>query len=185
MTEWRVCIENDNYEVSDEGQVRRHTAGRGTYPGRILRLKCSKQKKHWYYRIGLTKGDITTDYSVHTLVCSAFNGPAPSPKHEVAHIDGDPHNNAASNLRWATPRENHADKIRHGTLLEGERCYNTKISDQDVANIRLLGALAVPPSQREIAELFGITQSYVGAILRREKRRNRGRLMEDANAHQS
>jgi hypothetical protein len=52
---------------------------------------------------------------VHTLVCTTFHGPRPTPEHEVAHWDGDKDNNAASNLRWATPAENQADSVRHGT----------------------------------------------------------------------
>jgi hypothetical protein len=44
---------------------------------------------------------------VHRLVCRAFNGPAPTTEHlQVDHIDNDPGNNDASNLRWCTRSEN-------------------------------------------------------------------------------
>lgn len=42
---------------------------------------------------------------VYQLVCMAFMGPRPSDKHTVDHIDGNCSNDAAYNLRWATPKE--------------------------------------------------------------------------------
>ena len=44
-------------------------------------------------------------FSVHRLVCRTFKGAPPTPTHTVDHIDGDPTNNSADNLRWATKRE--------------------------------------------------------------------------------
>jgi hypothetical protein len=57
---------------------------------------------------------------VHHLVLEAFVGPRPA-GHEAAHGDGDKTNNALANLRWATPKENAADRYRHGTVLFGTR----------------------------------------------------------------
>jgi hypothetical protein len=45
---------------------------------------------------------------VHTLICSAFRGPRPTPEHTVDHKDGDTINNCIENLRWA-------DKIEQST----------------------------------------------------------------------
>ena len=45
-------------------------------------------------------------YKVHQLVCEAFHGPRPSPKHVVMHLDDNPLNNRADNLKWATQKEN-------------------------------------------------------------------------------
>ncbi|WP_208609489.1 HNH endonuclease signature motif containing protein [Streptomyces atriruber] len=53
--------------------------------------------------------------SAHFLVCVAFHGPRPTASHQVAHGDGDPTNNRPCNLRWATPAENSAGAVRHGT----------------------------------------------------------------------
>jgi hypothetical protein len=57
---------------------------------------------------------------VHRLVLETFVGPRPA-GHQAVHGDGDRYNNALTNLRWATRKENEADKRRHGTLLLGAR----------------------------------------------------------------
>lgn len=53
--------------------------------------------------------------NIHVMVCEVFHGPRPTPQHQVAHINGDRLDNRAANLRWATPSENIADQVRHGT----------------------------------------------------------------------
>ncbi|CAJ1399515.1 unnamed protein product [Effrenium voratum] len=46
-------------------------------------------------------------YMVHRLVARAFLGPPPFAAYtQINHIDGDPHNNAANNLEYATPSQN-------------------------------------------------------------------------------
>lgn len=53
------------------------------------------------------------NYCSHFLVCLAWHGPRPSPRHQVDHIDRDRWNNRASNLRWVTPRENQLNGKNH------------------------------------------------------------------------
>lgn len=55
----------------------------------------------------------TKSMGVHRLVCEAFHGQKPTPKHMTAHWDGNKKNNRPSNLRWATASENQADRVRH------------------------------------------------------------------------
>lgn len=43
---------------------------------------------------------------VHRIVCTAFNGPAPTEQHVVDHIDTNRQNNRPENLRWLTRLEN-------------------------------------------------------------------------------
>ena len=97
------------YEVSDIGRVRsvaRYVPARwGTrfVPERILR--CAKAR---YVLASLSVNGVAKTHGVHRLVCEAFHGPAPSKAH-AAHKDGNPHNNRADNIYWASVVENCAD----------------------------------------------------------------------------
>jgi len=59
-------------------------------------------------------------YRLHKLVCEAFNGAKPFDDAVVMHIDGDSTNNAASNLKWGTQKEN----MNHEKFLEYRRSTN-------------------------------------------------------------
>ena len=65
---------------------------------------------------------------LHRIVCYVFNGPPDSDMHRyVHHIDGNPSNNEAVNLKWVTVGENNCERTRTtlNTLLskpvEGRR----------------------------------------------------------------
>jgi hypothetical protein len=76
---------------------------------------------------------------VHQLVMLAFVGPQPAGS-QVRHLDGNPLNNALSNLCYGTPKENGEDAARHGSLA-GENNAAAKITWAIAAKIRLLTRL--------------------------------------------
>lgn len=100
---------------------------------------------------------------VHRVMCKEARGPQPTPEHEVAHSCG---NNRCVNprhLRWATTVENQADRVAHGTSNRGSRHGCSKLSEDDVREIRSLhGKVA----RREIADRFGVRPSTVNLIVR-------------------
>ena len=100
---------------------------------------------------------------VHRLACEAIHGPPPTPKHEAAHLCGKGHNGCCNpqHVRWATPAENCADALAHGTQARGERNGRTKLGESDVLQIRALHG-AMP--QREIAKIFGVSQGQINRI---------------------
>lgn len=104
---------------------------------------------------------------VHRLACESANGPPPSPKHHAAHSCGNGSKGCVSpwHLSWKTPKENHADKILHGTANRGEANYAAKLTDADVREIR---RLAGRMPQSKIGQIFGIEQTTVSGIVRRE-----------------
>lgn len=73
---------------------------------------------------------------VAIAVLTAFKGPCP-PGRECCHGDGDKRNNTLKNLRWDTRKNNHADKVVHGTTNRGERSPTAKLKASDVRRIRI------------------------------------------------
>lgn len=60
-----------------------------------------------YYRVGLTKNKKIKQFFIHRLVAETFiPNPNPETKIYVNHIDSDKSNNASSNLKWVTAKEN-------------------------------------------------------------------------------
>lgn len=74
---------------------------------------------------------------VHKAVASTFI-PNPLNKPTVNHKDGDPKNNAVSNLEWATAQEQseHAAAVLHRNC--GENNYNSRFTNKDVLDMRQL-----------------------------------------------
>lgn len=107
---------------------------------------------------------------VHRLVLEAFVGPAPAGT-EGCHNDGNPQNNALSNLRWDTHAENMLDQVRHGTkaappTFRGETHPMTKLTAGDVLFIR-----AQPQRRGLLAEMsrrFGVSDITIKRIRDRQ-----------------
>lgn len=102
---------------------------------------------------------------VHRLVAEAFCG-TPEPGHEVCHNDGNRFNNAASNLRWASRKENMADKIGHGTALIGSQHPAAKLTDAMVHQMRADRASGLSMSQ--LSARFGVSRMTCSRIVNRK-----------------
>jgi hypothetical protein len=122
MEEWRPVVGFEEfYQVSDAGQVqsldrkvrRRH--GLATLGGKVLRPWTINTGRLCVSLFG--EGGRQRRALVHHLVLEAFVGPCP-PGQEGCHGNGDFTDNHVANLRWDTPKGNHADKRRHGTIYQ-------------------------------------------------------------------
>ena len=80
----------------------------------------SDQGKALQVVVGSRSDGTRTSKNIGALVLLAFGFTQPVGT-EVAHWDGDYRNNFLGNVRWATHRENLADRERHGTMPRGER----------------------------------------------------------------
>lgn len=151
------------YSVSNLGRVRSEarvvtyaSGKRQTVRQRILR---EATKRSGHRSVQLHRGGVRRRLHTHRLVAFEFIGPPPSPLHEVAHNDGDPSHNEVGNLRWATRRDNHMDKVAHGTHNRGNQHPNHKVTDAQVRRIR---GDARP--NKAIAAEYGIAWQTVWAI---------------------
>lgn len=160
------------YEVSNLGRVKaleRKTPCNNRWgetvqrrPERILKATMSGP----YLSVGLNWRGVKRRRTVHRLVCEAFHGPCPSEKSHCAHSDGNPLNNNASNLRWASVRENAEDARRHGTMRVGERSNLSKVTEADVREIRRQAADGA--SAAVIANAYSFTAAGIQKIINRE-----------------
>lgn len=147
MTEtWRAVVGFEgSYEVSDLGRVRslaREVECRSRNGSRFVRnipgkIKATKRHPFGYHELQLYRDGKRTDALVHALVLTAFVGPCP-PGQECCHRDGDPSNNALSNLRWDTRNENHRDAVRHGTHHQTRKTHCPQGHEYSAENTYLM-----------------------------------------------
>jgi hypothetical protein len=99
---------------------------------------------------------------IHRIVLEAFAGPCPEGK-ECAHKNGKCDDNRLSNLEWKTHKDNMADRIPHGTHLEGEQITTSKITNS--AAVKIADMLRdTGLSQVAIASACGATVAVVRTI---------------------
>lgn len=103
--------------------------------------------------------------SIHSLVALTFIGPRPK-GFEVGHKDGNRFNNSVSNLEYITPKQNSEIKNSHSTMIRGEKHPKTKLTSQQILEIRNLRGKM---HQRLIAAKFGIGQDAVSKIQLRKR----------------
>jgi hypothetical protein len=99
--------------------------------------------------------------ATHLLVLEAFCGPRPLGA-EGCHNDGNPMNNALSNLRWDSKRNNEADKKRHGTANVGSRNGRAKLTEPQVHQIK--EKLSEGVSRNQVAREFGVSPRTIYGI---------------------
>jgi hypothetical protein len=104
--EWRPAPGYEGlYEISSKGLV-------WSLRRRIV-LKAHPNNKG-YLHVGLHKDGVQKTVYIHQLVARAFHGECPVGQ-EILHGDGNPANDAASNICYGTHRQNMLDAVRHGT----------------------------------------------------------------------
>jgi uncharacterized protein (DUF433 family) len=151
------------YRVGTDGSVwtcrsRGHGASTSGWQRRAIH-----QGRNGYWHVGLRQNGKLRNVSVHRLVLTTFVGLCP-PGHQALHWDGNKDNNALSNLRWGTRKENAADTIRLGRQICGAECRTAKLTEKKV--VAILQDLMNGEDQQVVAEKYGCTQSNISEIKR-------------------
>lgn len=153
------------YEVSDLGRVRSTDCilqVTGQSPRRRRgRLLVLKPDIGGYLIAQLSKEGQTTQTRVHVAVLEAFRFDRP-PGAFCRHMNGDKKDNRLHNLCWGTRAQNEADKIAHGTSNRGERHGMSKLTYEDVHQIR-----KSPKSDAALARSLGVSRPTITHVRNR------------------
>jgi hypothetical protein len=101
-------IDDDRYEVSDEGEIR------NVETGRVLKQRDSNGYRTCY----ITRDGRTSCYMVHRVVAKAFV-PMIEGKNVVDHVNRDKTDNTVQNLRWTDTSQNNRNRSRFHSKTDG------------------------------------------------------------------
>lgn len=99
------------------------------------------------------------------VVLTSFVCPRPNGM-EACHCNCVRDDDRLGNLRWDTPKNNHADKVLHGTNQVGDRSSNHVLTSDQVLEIRTRKANGERSSV--LAREFGVRRGTINEINRRK-----------------
>lgn len=115
-------------------------------------------------------GQMRVDDKLRTVsrqLCEDVNGPPPTPHHHAAHSCGNGTKGCVTkaHLLWKTKSENEKDKVYHGTDNRGERHPMSRLTQDQVREIRALKGLE---TQQVTADRYGVVNQMVSRIQSRK-----------------
>lgn len=161
IEEWRQIQGFEGlYDVSNLGRVKsveRRCAHQGhtrRVPERVLKVT---NDPRGYAVVTLSLDSKNNTRRVHILVARAFLGAAPDGM-EVNHRDNNRGNSCIDNLFYGTHLENMDQRQRDGRTARGDANGRTKLSSDDVREIRRLRGVV---STYALADRFGVSYTSV------------------------
>lgn len=117
-----------------------------------------------YIRHTLCVNNKRKNQTLHRWIYLAFIGDIPKGK-QVNHKDGNKINNSIENLEVMTHQQNVVHAWENGLQKRrvGSKMWSSKLKEKDIQKIRSLYKKG--HSQKEIGEMFGITQSNISHIV--------------------
>lgn len=163
------------FSVDSEGRIWRMVRFQGGGAKSVnaispRRAERSMSKKEGYLRImftdWVTRKRLRVD--AHRIVWMVYNKRTIPIGLEPNHEDGNKQNNNPSNLKAVTRSQNviHSIRVLGRKSRSGESNPQAKLTAEKVVQIRKLGESG-DMTQREIAEMFNVTQPQVGNVLSR------------------
>lgn len=121
VRQWRQLHDFPDYEVSNDGVVRRLTSSPNNSfkAGHIIKPRLHA-KGYIKYSLSMLGGARRTSMA-HQLVAVAFLPSAPSDNHILLHKNDNKLDNRVENLRWGTAAENSRDAIANGRIQLADR----------------------------------------------------------------
>lgn len=164
------------YQVSNLGRVKscsrilkvfnRHKICDRKYKERILKHDINKEG---YHKVSLSKNNKIEVYRVSRLVLICFDR-KPKINEEACHFpDHNKSNNRIDNLKWGTPKENSLHRIKHGTMLYGEKAPMVKLDNNKVKIIR---NLSKTKSTKDICSIFNVHKTTIQRIINNKTWKN-------------
>lgn len=122
--------------------------------------------KDGYKAVTFCVGNRIKGYRVHRLVLMAFVGPCPKGMVARHYPDHDPANNRLENLSWATQKKNLADRVERGTMMNGEKNHQSKMTAKSVRAMRNEWS-DERPTVSHLSRKYGIARKTVRLIVHR------------------
>lgn len=151
--------EYPQYHISRDGKLFSLKRGAGKW-----RQLHTAVDVHGYEKCQISKNGRSKYTTIHSLMAVAYLGPRPE-KYQVCHNDGNRLNNIIENLRYDTVKNNHADKIKHGTKIFGERHPDAVLKECDIIPILNLISQGVPVVT--VAKNYSISPGAIVFMLNR------------------
>lgn len=136
--EYRQIDDVEGYRFGSDGSAQSCWEGHGPASHKTDRwhdLAINPIRGRKYLMVCVRRNGKRFKTALHPLVCEAFRGKKP-PGHECRHLNDDPLDNRIDNLVWGTRRQNAYDRHRNGIQSLGEQCYQSKLTTDDVMDIR-------------------------------------------------
>jgi len=163
---WKTFPLDDRFLISDQGRVRG------------LRKMLKLQRDHDGYEVFIAwfrkeqaalEGKTCKLHKVHRAVMQTFGGEIPDGMH-INHLNGIRHDNRLENLEVCSPAENTRHsfaalgrKGQNTNPTKGEKHHNSKLTTDQVLEIRRLAALGTP--QISLALQFNTPQAHISRIV--------------------
>lgn len=169
--EWRVVPGFPDYEISNDGRLRRATDGSNSKKGKeiVSNIGATGYPK---YSLSAPSGKRKT-INAHRLVALTFL-PSPAPEQNfVLHKNDNKLDIRACNLKWGTSSDNYVDAVNNGgikvgyhyshdrpwAVSRGEKHSSSKLTEDQVLNI-----LQSDASSSELARKYGVDSALIYRI---------------------
>ncbi|MBY0483474.1 HNH endonuclease [Nitrosomonas sp.] len=169
----KICPSFQGYSATSDGSIVSHrrrgvrVPGHGgtksviDYDHNYLLSQLTTKKGYKTVCIMLENGK-TRPVGVHRMVADAYHGVCPTGL-QVRHIDGNASNNTPDNLCYGDALQNASDRILHGRYKSGSEHHNSKLTKQQVEDIKIRRSSGV--KVKDLALANGVSIATIEAVI--------------------